>query len=578
MAGEFSSSGRGGLLKGLPIWLLILVLISVVVAVLAVAAVGFTFINRSDSAAVPTLASTAALPTQISSGVISPTEDPDELAPTNTIEAGAVLETEEPDRLPPTNTIESGVILQTEEATEEPIDLTPTNTNSDVELVPTYTPISLPTLTTAPQQTNTPRPTAANTPTRPPLPTNTRYIPPPPTATPTKLATATPLVTSTPAASSAWRGEYFNNQDLSGEPSLVRQDPQINFDWGTGSPAPEIQADHFSVRWTRTTSFSSGTYTFNAFSDDGVRVWLDNQLIIDQWHDTANQTFTAVRSVSAGNHSLKVEYYENQGDALVRVWSDSGSAYPQWRGEYFTNQDLAGQPVLVRNDSEINFNWGEGSPANVIPTDHFSVRWTRESGFNNENLVFSAQSDDGIRVWFDGQLIIDQWNDADGDVIYRAIRSVSSGVHSLKVEYFENLGEARVRFWWETASSQQFWNGQYYSNPNLSGSPTMTRSDASVNFFWGFGSPASNIPTDGFSARWDRIFDFSKGTYRFHASVDDGVRVYVDGKILIDSWKANGKQSLSAETSLSGPHQIAIEYFEDVQAADVHVWWEKIGG
>ena len=62
--------------------------------------------------------------------------------------------------------------------------------------------------------------------------------------------------------------------DLSGNPSLTRQDPQINFNWGTGSPASNIPSDHFSVRWVRNVFFQSGTYTFNVFSDDGVRVYL----------------------------------------------------------------------------------------------------------------------------------------------------------------------------------------------------------------------------------------------------------------------------------------------------------------
>ena len=574
MAGEISSSDRGGILGRLPIWLIILFVISVVVAVLAVAAVTLTFVARIDGGAVPTLASTAALPTEISAGIITPGEEPGDLSPTNTIAAGAILETGEPEGLPPTNTIVAGAILET----GEPVDLTPTGTTGSVELVPTFTPISLPTRISGPDQDDTPRPTRTSTPTRRPLPTNTRFVPPPPPATPTGVATATPLVTSTPAASTNWRGEYFNNQDLSGNPSLIRQDPQINFDWGGGSPAPEIQSDSFSVRWTRTASFSSATYTFNAFSDDGIRVWLNDHLIIDQWHETTNQTYTAVRTVTTGNHLLRVEYYENQGDASVRVSFESGLAYPQWRGEYFDNQDLAGEPAFVRNDNEINFNWGSGSPSNVIPDDHFSVRWTRDLGFNNENLIFSARSDDGIRVWFDGQLIIDQWHDNDGDVTYSVIRSVSAGIHSLQVEYYENFDQARVQFSWEPVSSQQFWNGQYYSNMDLSGSPTMTRSDASVNFFWGSGSPASNIPTDGFSARWDRILDFSQGNYRFYAIVDDGVRVFVDGNILIDSWKSGGKQNVSADKSLSGHHQIVIEYFEEVQVAEIRVWWEKIGG
>jgi len=48
-----------------------------------------------------------------------------------------------------------------------------------------------------------------------------------------------------------WTGLYFNNPNLSGSPALVRQDSEINFDWGTGSPDPSIPTDNFSVRWSR---------------------------------------------------------------------------------------------------------------------------------------------------------------------------------------------------------------------------------------------------------------------------------------------------------------------------------------
>jgi hypothetical protein len=63
------------------------------------------------------------------------------------------------------------------------------------------------------------------------------------------------ITTSSPPAITDWQGEYFNNQTLSGAPAVVRNDTAINFNWTTGSPAPAIPVDHFSVRWTRTFNF-----------------------------------------------------------------------------------------------------------------------------------------------------------------------------------------------------------------------------------------------------------------------------------------------------------------------------------
>ncbi len=70
--------------------------------------------------------------------------------------------------------------------------------------------------------------------------------------------------TATPQVIAGWRGEYFNNVNLSGRPALVRDDAAINFDWGLGSPAPGIQADNFSARWVRTVPLGGGTYRFFA--------------------------------------------------------------------------------------------------------------------------------------------------------------------------------------------------------------------------------------------------------------------------------------------------------------------------
>src|SRR5690606_16360521 len=122
----------------------------------------------------------------------------------------------------------------------------------------------------------------------------------------------------------AWRGEYFNNMTLSGAPLVTRDDAAVNFDWGTGSPAPGIAADQFSVRWTRTLNFNPGTYRFDVFSDDGVRLWVNNVLVIDQWRNQSDGRFSANVNLS-GNANLRVEYFENAGRAAISVaWSPPG--------------------------------------------------------------------------------------------------------------------------------------------------------------------------------------------------------------------------------------------------------------
>ena len=93
--------------------------------------------------------------------------------------------------------------------------------------------------------------------------------------------------------------------------------------------------------------------------------------------------------------------------------------YNGWRAEYFDNASLSGRPVLVRDDANINFNWGSGTPATGVPTDNFSVRWQRFITFDDDRIYrFNLKKNDGARVWFDDRLIIDLWDDDDDGRTY----------------------------------------------------------------------------------------------------------------------------------------------------------------
>ena len=126
------------------------------------------------------------------------------------------------------------------------------------------------------------------------------------------------------------RGEYFDNMDLSGDPVVTRVDPQVSFDWGGGSPAPDLPSDHFSVRWTGTlTAPTTGDYELGTTSDDGSRLYLDDRLVVDNWGDHPPRQRTATVHLDAGPHTIRVDYYENGGGAMVVLgWREPGAAEP----------------------------------------------------------------------------------------------------------------------------------------------------------------------------------------------------------------------------------------------------------
>jgi hypothetical protein len=120
-------------------------------------------------------------------------------------------------------------------------------------------------------------------------------------------------------------GEYYDNMNLT-TLRVTRIDPTVNFDWGTGSPDPSIGADTFSVRWTGGVQPRyTDSYTFYTLSDDGVRLWVDDQLIIDNWTDHApTENSGAIELESGRIYSIRMEYYENGGGATARLsWSST---------------------------------------------------------------------------------------------------------------------------------------------------------------------------------------------------------------------------------------------------------------
>lgn len=121
---------------------------------------------------------------------------------------------------------------------------------------------------------------------------------------------------------------YYDNIDFTGI-SITRIDSTINFNWGNGSPDTNIDAQTFSVRWEGfVESPTSGLFTFITKTDDGVRLWINNQLIIDHWFDQIPTEIQGTIQMTAGQKvPLKMEFYENRGGAVAELrWEGPGTS------------------------------------------------------------------------------------------------------------------------------------------------------------------------------------------------------------------------------------------------------------
>ncbi len=128
---------------------------------------------------------------------------------------------------------------------------------------------------------------------------------------------------TTAAPGGGVRGDYYKGTAF-GAHVLTRTDPQINFNWGDAAPDPVVGADSFSVRWTGEVEAAfTETYTFYTNSDDGVRLWVDGQPLVDNWTDHTNVENSGNIDLVAGNiYNLQMEYYDNTGPAVAELlWS-----------------------------------------------------------------------------------------------------------------------------------------------------------------------------------------------------------------------------------------------------------------
>ena len=149
--------------------------------------------------------------------------------------------------------------------------------------------------------------------------------------------------------SSNFIGEYFSSPGTGGSPDFgdlifTREDDLIDFNWGNGSPNETIPDNDFQIRWAGNIFVeNSGQYNFRSYTDDGVRLYIDNNIVIDHWLSQAPTSKFGDIYLEAGYHELVMEYYEDGGGAVAQLfWTPPSSSeslvYPTENGWFNLNQ------------------------------------------------------------------------------------------------------------------------------------------------------------------------------------------------------------------------------------------------
>jgi hypothetical protein len=292
------------------------------------------------------------------------------------------------------------------------------------------------------------------------------YAVSPPSAQPTPAPTPVP-----PPVNAGWSAVYFANREMNGAPVFSENPAQISFNWALNSPHPYVPVDYFSARYERAVSAAPGTYRVVMRMDDGARLFINDQLVLNDWRVGSWREISTFWRFT-GFDRVRVEYFEDTQNAAVQFFIegiDAGITVPvnpvfptpisnisvpndAWKAQYYNNTDLAGSAIVTRIDSRSTFpldqNWGAGSPVTgQIAADFWSARWEGVFTFQGGNFDFFAESDDGVRVYIDNLLLIDAWYDGFKQRQNRFL-SLGAGPHTMRVEFYERTGNAQIRVWW----------------------------------------------------------------------------------------------------------------------------------
>ncbi len=303
-------------------------------------------------------------------------------------------------------------------------------------------------------------PSGTTTTTTVPSGTTTTTTVPSGTTTTTTVPSGPTTTTTVPATTACtdptkWAVSYWDNTTLTGPPAAEVCEAAVSHDWVAGGPAG-TDFDLFSGRWTKTVNFPAGNYAFTIGADDGVRMRIDGTTVYSRWVNKSFSTESVVVPLTSGNHVIEVDYYEWGGNAqLAMDWSTvpvCAADQPQWYGRYYNGTSLSNFR-FDRYDDSPNFDWGNGHPSqgslDVGGNNTFSASWTRTQNFPGAGTYrFTVGSDDGTRLYVNGNRVINNWNNQSYN---QSVRSVDVDIQDpcqvqLELRYYENTGEARVSY------------------------------------------------------------------------------------------------------------------------------------
>ena len=236
-------------------------------------------------------------------------------------------------------------------------------------------------------------------------------------------------------------GEYYDDPDFQGT-LLRRRDPNINFDWGGGSPDPTMGNDLFTVRWTgQVEPPSSGTYTFYTRTDDGVRLWVNGTQLVNQWVDQGVTEHSGSIALQGGTrYNIVMEYFENGGQAVAQLlWESAGVPKQIIPAANLFAPVISGIGDPPPHSAPRGFTLGQNYPNPFNPTTRIPFYLPAPARVNLRIFDLNGRE---VRRLAHEQVFMPGWQNLVWDARNEAGVALSSGIYFYKMEFVSLQGGA----------------------------------------------------------------------------------------------------------------------------------------
>jgi photosystem II stability/assembly factor-like uncharacterized protein len=297
----------------------------------------------------------------------------------------------------------------------------------------------------------------------------------------------------------------------------------------------------------------------------------------------ANEGNFPSTNVPINKQVSSVEVFDNPSCSANPAPAPTGG---YWSATYFNDTSLSTQCAVDTTSGPFLLkDWGTGSPNSKCNADNWSASFTQTVRFQAGTYTFNLGADNRARLKIGEETIIDRWSTT---TTSSAVRALSAGDYKITVEYAELTNSARVAAWWtgpgytaprQTRDNNQ-WYAQYWGNTSQWWDSIVRVNEGTgpLNRQWGLGSPGYGLPSDKFSARYERDVTLECGTYNFNLNADDGVRFYVDNQLYLDQWKDQSATYTVPVALAAGTHTLRVDHYDNLGASSISLDWARTAG